>query len=758
MPFPRCKLNLYDSGVRMPLAIRWPSKVPGGRVVDDFVHFADLAPTFLEAVGLSVPGDMTGRSLLGLLTSKQSGCVDPSRDHVVVGRERHMKHANPGGVYASRAIRTRRYLYVHNHFPELYPMGQPPHYTDADRGPTKYTLLLKPDDPLVRPSVQYALARRPAVELYDCEKDPDQIENVAEEPAYADVRQQLQKRLQAELKRTGDPRALGKKPTWASDPYYSGSQEAWVGIQKKLMAELQQRRAQEKKAALDTRKQRPRKPNVLFIATDDLRPMLGCYGDRFIQTPNIDRLAQRGTVFTRAYCQAAQCGPSRISIMTGLRPDSTGEYVMRYKRFDRKEHPGLITLPQQFKRHGYHAQSFGKVFHDGKDDPVSWSVPSSPGRDREMWEFVDEAAIAGVPFAERAKIPTVIKPRNGCNAIQAPEVPDETLFAGRMTDQAIETLGKLKDEPFFLAVGYRRPHLPFVAPKRYFDLYPPESIKLPANRQPPQGGPIIAFYNSWVYANPKAKEHWGLDVDLPAHPKTIDEALRFAGFELRSYQDIPSYGPIADGQQALIRQAYMACVSYVDAQIGRLLAGLERHGLTDDTIVVLWADHGWHLGEHGTWSKMTNYEWATRVPLIVAGPGKQYSSARCSALVELVDVYPTLCEMAGLELPGHLEGTSLAPLLRKGDRPWKRAAFSQFPFGRDIMGRALRTDRYRYVEWTKAGGATLAVELYDHQADPYETVNIAGREDMRGIVTRLRQELQAGWRAARPADIKQSQR
>ncbi|MFK5923086.1 MAG: sulfatase [Verrucomicrobiota bacterium] len=246
MPFPRSKLNLYDSGVHMPLAIRWPAKVSRSRVVDDFVHFADLAPTFLEAAGLSVPTDMSGRSLMDVLTSTKSGMVDPSRDHVVVGRERHMLHANPGGVYAGRAIRTHRYLYIHNLFSDLYPMGHPPHYTDADRGPTKYAFMLHPDLPEVKRTFKYTLGLRPAVELYDCQKDPDQINNLATDPAHKEIRDQLAARLQAELKRSGDPRALGKKVTWDSDPYYSGSYEGWIGIQKKLMDEYQRVRRDKK--------------------------------------------------------------------------------------------------------------------------------------------------------------------------------------------------------------------------------------------------------------------------------------------------------------------------------------------------------------------------------------------------------------------------------------------------------------------------------------------------------------------------------
>jgi N-sulfoglucosamine sulfohydrolase len=249
MPFPRCKLNLYDSGVRVPLAVRWPARVPGGRVVDDFVHFADLAPTFLEAAGLDVPADMSGQSLMKILTSERSGHVDPARDHVVVGRERHMLLANPGGVYAMRAIRTHRYLYIHNLFPHLYPAGRPPHYTDTDVGPTKYAFLLQPDHPEVKLAWKHVLARRPAVELYDCRKDPDQVTNLADDPACAEVRDRLRARLDKELRRTGDPRALGQAVTWDTDPYYSRSYEQWIDWQTDLMHAYQERRAEESRPA-----------------------------------------------------------------------------------------------------------------------------------------------------------------------------------------------------------------------------------------------------------------------------------------------------------------------------------------------------------------------------------------------------------------------------------------------------------------------------------------------------------------------------
>ena len=487
---------------------------------------------------------------------------------------------------------------------------------------------------------------------------------------------------------------------------------------------------------------------MLFIAVDDFRPLLGCYGDRNIQTPNIDRLAARGTVFGRAYCQAPQCAPSRTSLLTGLRPGTSGVYSAR-NVFDRSRHSDMVTLPEQFKKHGYHTQRFGKIFHGEWDDPDSWSVPSSPGRPREMWETVDEKATARVPWEQRTRIPTLIRPRTDCVAIQDPDVPDQTLYAGRMTSQAIQAMTQIKDGPFFLSVGYRRPHLPLVAPRKYFDLYPTSTIVLPVDRQPPLRVPLWSIYNTVTYWHPNAREVWRTDVDIPKYPATLDQALDFAGWELRSYQGIPGSGRLSDSLQKKVWQAYMACISYVDTQVGRLLEALHANGLSDNTIIVLWSDHGWHLGEHGTWAKMTLFEWANRIPLVLAAP--ELFSSRCiDSLVELIDVYPTLCELAGLPSPNHVEGTSLVPLLRNPDRSWKTAAFSEFPRHGHSLGRSIRTDYYRYTEWVEPGGTVLGRELYDHRIDPHELVNLADSPHETATVGQLSGQLQAGWRSALP--------
>jgi iduronate 2-sulfatase len=449
--------------------------------------------------------------------------------------------------------------------------------------------------------------------------------------------------------------------------------------------------------------------NILFICTDDLRPMLGCYGDPIALTPNIDRLATRATLFNRAYCQASQCGPSRVSFLTGLRPETTRTFSLGdHFDWDRSKHPNLVTLPQHFKNHGYHALALGKIHHDGREDALSWSLPPSPGREREMWELVDEQAVAQLPFKKRNTVPTLIAPREDCPAWQAPEVPDDTLYAGRMTTEAIATLSELKEknQPFFLGVGYRRPHLPFVAPKKYFDLYPKSAALLPPSehRTPPENAPVVAYYNTSSYApKPGKPSRWD-----PAPSRRVDsreEAIQWSGFELRSYNNIPNKGIFDDDLVISLRQAYLACISYVDAQVGLLLDALDREGLADNTVVVLTSDHGWHLGEHATWCKMTNYEWDTRVPLIIAAPAATHpeiSPAKSDGLAELVDVFPTLCDLAGLPQPAHLEGSSLVPLMKNPQRKnWdaQNPAFTQFHRRNWAMGRAIRTGRYLYVDW-----------------------------------------------------------
>jgi len=479
----------------------------------------------------------------------------------------------------------------------------------------------------------------------------------------------------------------------------------------------------------------PEKLNVLFIAVDDLRPELGCYGNTLIKTPNIDALAARGTTFNRAYCQQAVCSPSRTSLLTGRRPDTTKVYDLQ--THFRLHLPEVVTLPQYFKQQGYETRGMGKIYHGGLDDPKSWSAPhwrpSGPAygkpdtledlerRGKEMREKMGRATAVLQRDPDSGAVLKVTRPKYRVRgpAWEDPDVADNALPDGKTTDHAIAVLGEIHQKPFFLAVGYVKPHLPFVAPKKYFDLYRREEIPLAPNPFPPKDVPPIALHT------------WG---------------------ELRAYQDIPKQGPLNEEMARHLVHGYYAATSYIDAQVGRLLAEVDRLGLRDRTVIVLWGDHGWQLGDHGLWCKHTNFEIAARVPMIFSAPGQKMAGATSDALSEFVDIYPTLCELAGLPVPEGLEGTSLAPVIERPDRPWKSAAFSQYPRGK-AMGYSMRTDRYRYTRWqNRADGQPVAAELYDHQNDPQENVNLAGRPEHKELIAELAKQLDAGWQAARPSD------
>lgn len=478
----------------------------------------------------------------------------------------------------------------------------------------------------------------------------------------------------------------------------------------------------------------PRRPNVLLIAIDDLRPELGCYGADHVQSPHIDALSRSGLTFQRAYCQQAVCNPSRTSLMTGMRPESIG-VTGNHVHF-RDKHADVVTLSQHFKNHGYHAQSIGKIYHgvfpegasktvwDTMGDPPSWSVPTT--RFGPRYYYTEEGA-------EQAKASylAMYKPANpGPDdwtqklvfgpMTEAPDVPDNALYDGKVADAAVSALQSLKgrpEQPFFLAVGFIKPHTPFVAPKKYFAMYSESDIDLPSNQELPTGAPEFAGHGSG---------------------------------EIRRYTDQPGRGPIPTENQRRMRHAYRACTTFTDAQVGRVLAELERLGLADNTIVVLFGDHGYHLGEKGLWGKTTNFELDARVPLIVRRPGMRSAGQQTAALTELVDIYPTLAELARLPVSAHLDGTSFAQTLNDPQHAADAAAFSQFPrggnanLGGKIMGYSMRTDRWRYTEWIdRATGRITARELYDHENDAQETENLAGRPDRQPLLGKLSRQLRA---------------
>ncbi len=464
--------------------------------------------------------------------------------------------------------------------------------------------------------------------------------------------------------------------------------------------------------------------NVLFIVADDLRCELGCYGRTWVRTPNIDRLASQSVTFRHAYCQVSLCSPSRTSVMTGLRPDTTRIFDLR--THFRKYLPRAITLPQRFIARGYTATAFSKIYHlgnhtpGGLDDPDSWSEPSwHPGgpkwgtRACRQQAELQRRTLAAQEWVCDIGLASTDKTKGGgvweVPAVEPLNPPHPSLTDELTTSAAIEALEQLRDRPFFLAVGYLNPHLPFNAPQRFFDMYPLESIRLPARRKPPAGVPECALHN------------FG---------------------ELRQYNDIPWVGEIPDSKARELIRGYYAATSYLDEQIGRLLDALDEHGLSRNTIVVLWGDNGYHLGDLGLWSKHTNFEEATRVPLIVRAPGTHAQGAHCDALVELVDLYPTLCDLAGFPVTSGTEGKSFAPLLDNVALPWKKAACSQFPrkvpVEGALMGYSIRTARYRYTEWQTPGKRVVAQELYDYHEDPLESENLAAKPGMQAVMRELK--------------------
>lgn len=454
----------------------------------------------------------------------------------------------------------------------------------------------------------------------------------------------------------------------------------------------------------------PDRLNVLFIGADDLRCELACYGRSHIHSQNIDRLAHEGVLFQRAYVQQAVCAASRASFLTGCRPDTTTvdyPYNDYFREEFLREHPTLHTY---FHQRGYYARCLGKIHHGWVDDLARLSEPYFSGGKTGGGGWRGYVLPANIEKAEQGSPPPT----------EMADVADTGYRDGRVAEETVATLRRAaeQDKPFFLSVGFYKPHLPFAAPKRYWDLYDRDKIDLSPNPYIPDGAP-------------------------PYAP---------ASFELPSYEGqlCKDGAPVAPDTARLLRHAYYACVSFIDAQIGKVLDELERLGLRDNTVVMLWGDHGWHLGDNGCWGKHTNYERATHAPMIVSAPGFDNAGAVCDALVEYVDIFPTLTELSGLETPGYCEGLSMVPLLREPNREWKDAAFSQYPRG-NMEGYAIRTDRYRYVEWRKKSDSALITrELYDHHIDGIESTSIAGRPENEALVAELAKRLRAGWRAALP--------
>lgn len=491
------------------------------------------------------------------------------------------------------------------------------------------------------------------------------------------------------------------------------------------------------------------RPNILFIAIDDMRPEFNCYGKSYIKSPNIDRLADKGLLFERAYCQEPICNPSRTSVMTGMRPEKTG--VFHNNQYFRDTKPDAVTLSQYFIKHGYNAAYAGKIFHRGgeTDDEISWNFKTVKPKVKR------DKLIGGYALKENQEIfkknkADLIKKYGKIPggllhgpAYEMADVSDHTYPDGFSTLQAIETIKKMKatGKPFFMAAGFKKPHLDFIAPKKYWDMYNREAIELAHQTKAPAGGATTGLHCS---------------------------------FELRTRHGIPKTGDLGPELSKTLLHAYYACASFVDAQVGMLLDSLKKEGLAENTIVVLWGDHGWHLGDMGVWGKATTYEIAARVPFMIYAPWMKSKGKKTKALVELMDIYPTLVDLAGLERPKEIQGKSLVPLMDQADLEWNEPVLTQYPnpaqrewaalplspemrqtffgpliqakedeikaqfgsrfskelFENDLMAYSLRTERYRFISWMdrkNKNAEPIMIELYDYKDSEMEKLNIAGQ-------------------------------
>ena len=466
------------------------------------------------------------------------------------------------------------------------------------------------------------------------------------------------------------------------------------------------------------------RPNILLLLVDDLKPSFGAYGDSWVHSPNLDRLAARGVRFDAAYCNQAVCAPSRNNLLVGSRSTSLGVYDLGVNF--RRAVPDAVTLPQFFKQHGYHAAGVGKVFHIGHgnhDDEASWSVPFHPDKviDYALTESTGGKLTREEALFSNQELGHVHDLPRGA-AWERADVEDSAYADGRIAAEGIRRLQQAKngDQPFFLALGFTKPHLPFCAPEKYWALYDDVDLPLAKLKEYPNGAPKYA-----------------------GKPKLM---------ELNQYKPIPDRPPLDEETERTLVQGYYAALSYMDVQVGRVLDELQRLGLAENTIVVLWGDHGYHLGDHGAWTKHTNYEQANRIPLIFAGPGVKQPGSGTAALVETVDVFPTLADLVGLPQPvgpQPIDGVSLKPILENPETTVRDHAYHAFPRGGNRLGRAIRTNRYRLVEWKRFDEPVekAEYELYDYQEDPLETRNLA--EERPEVVASLK-KLLATHPAARP--------
>ena len=490
-------------------------------------------------------------------------------------------------------------------------------------------------------------------------------------------------------------------------------------------------------------------PNVLFIAIDDLRPDLGIYGNEIIHSPNIDQLGRDGVIFDQAYVQQALCAPSRVSVMTGLRPQTTRVQTLWDKMRDSL--PNVVTMPQYFGEQGYTTTAIGKIYHNTDPDSLSWTDPKMY---LTQFPFNPECIYASAENLNIQKEKLSRPPTSGnryeqnkpdrfghyyvrANITEMVDVPDETYYDGAQTLVAMDKLEELvkAENPFFFGIGFYRPHSPYIAPKKYWDLYHRDSIPMAKNPFIPENAPAFAA---------------STNIELKVH-----EDFKNA--------PAPQEGSISEADARRVKHGYYAAVSYTDAQVGKIINKLKELGIYEETIIVLWSDHGYKLGEHNGWSKFTNYNIDTHAPLIIKSNHDKDNHHRITHKVEMVDIYPTLCEMMGITTPNDLEGLSLVPHLTKSTMIGKEAIFSTYrmeshwatPRGNEQLGFSMVTDDYHYVEWQSwKDGSFTARELYDLNKDPQENKNVADLPEYESIVQQMAERLEAGWQVEQEKVLK----
>ena len=679
----RGKRTSYEGGFRIPLIVRWPGQIEPKQVRNELVSTLDLMPTFLAATKAEAVDGLPGRSLIPLLKN------EPTDWREFLFTEYHLHSAH--NFFPQRSARNANYKLIQN----LQPGQVNPGYDfTLNRFFADLPKAISEAPEPVRSA--YRLMRAPPeFELYDLKSDPFEFRNLAADPGHGEALAKLKEQLAAWRKRTRDPllsrKNLKRLKTEVEACFVDGKpSKDHLNLTYPDYFFAKERKPGVGTGRASSRDDSVTKANVLFIAIDDLRPALGCFGDKAAVSPHIDQLATRGTTFTRAYCQLAVCSPSRLSLLTGRRPDAI--QVWDLKTHFRKAIPDAVTLPQLFKNSGYHTRSIGKIFHGSgepsKDSP-SWSVDP----------LFDTTRTADVRYA----LPKNLKGEGlKRSSTESAEVNDGVYLDGMVCSAAEKAISNLAaaEKPFFLAVGFRKPHLPFCAPQKYWDLYEREQIPLPEFARHPQDAPELAV-RSWK--------------------------------ELEGYTDIPVGERLNSDQIKRLRHGYYACVSYVDALVGRLVDSLKQARIEDETVIVLWGDHGYHLGDHGTWTKHTNYEQANRIPIVISAPGVTKPGSSSKALIETVDLFPTIAELAGLPEPTGpqpIDGDSFASILKGSPvTTIGEYAYHSYPKG-NRLGRAIRTSRYRLVEWKPWGkpSSKAEYELYDYETDPLEKQNLASEK------------------------------